>query len=353
MMSEPTATKSGRVTLKDIARLAGVSVSTASTVLSGKGAQSRISAEVERRVREVANQHDYTPNLLVRSLQRGRTHVLSFYNAFGSHSRGDLYMDQLSSALMRAAGQRGYDVLTHCDFTRPVEETYRLLNGGLADGLIFFGPNTGGSLLPLLRTSRLPTVILNQVDEEGVLSSVSDDLRDGMRQVVEDLTRLGHRRIAALADRTHTDAAARIEALRAYLALHDIALPERRVVPVYAGDPLRTEEALRFLLGDPEPPTALFCWHDRVGYEMLEACERLGIAVPDRLSLVGYDGLHWPSTSQHVLASVHVSLDTLAERAVRLLDEIIVGEAAAPVFQVYPISLSPGTTLAPPPGSQR
>ena len=128
-MNELLLKKAGRTTLKDIARLAGVSVSTASLVLSGKGAERRISAEAERRVREIAREHDYAPNLLVRSMQRGRTHIFSFYNAFGDRSRDDLYMDRLYTAIERAAGQRKYDVLEDCDYTCPVDETSRMLHG--------------------------------------------------------------------------------------------------------------------------------------------------------------------------------------------------------------------------------
>jgi len=101
-------------------------------------------------------------------------------------------------------------------------------------------------------------------------------------------------------------------------------------------------------VGVPEPVTALFCWHDRMGYSALEACEALGIAVPERLSVIGYDGIHWPSTSRHILTSVEVPLDTIAVSAVQLLHELILGQAEAPVCRVLPVSLWQGTTLAPP-----
>jgi len=347
-MHETVEIRNGRATLKDIARLAGVSVSTASTVLSGKGPQSRISADVQRRVREVARRHDYAPNLLVRSLQRGRTDILSVYNAFGSSTYGDPYIDRLTTAIERTAGQHEYDVLVHCHFTRPADETYRRLNGGRADGLIWLGPTTDDPLLPLLRGSRLPIVLLARVDEEGVLSSVCDDLRDGMRQVADEFVQLGHRRIAAFINTAHTDSSVRTDVLRARLAEHGVALPERWVIPVNGGDPSELDAALRFLLSESPSPTGLFCWHDRLGYEVLEACERLGVAVPDRLSLIGYDGLHWPCTSRHVLASVDVHLGALAETAVILLDEQIQGKCAAPVQKLYPVSFLQGTTLGPP-----
>ena len=102
------------------------------------------------------------------------------------------------------------------------------------------------------------------------------------------------------------------------------------------------------LLNAPEPPTALFCWHDRLGYETLEACDRLGIAVPDRLSLVGYDGLHWPSTSAHLLTSIHIPLQEAATRAVRLLDDLVEGRRTDAPEEWYPVTFSEGSTLAPP-----
>lgn len=347
-MESSTTNRTGRATLKEIARLAGVSVSTASLVLSGKGAERRISAEAERRVREVARQEDYAPNLLVRSIRHGRTHVLSFYSSFQYRERDDLYMDRISSAIERAAGRLHYDVLVHCDFARPVEDVYRALNGGRADGLIFFGPTESDPLVERLRSSRLPTVLLNHADEKRFLASVRDDMHDGIRQVADELVRLGHRRIAAISGAPGTDSFARIDILRTHLALNGLSLPERWVVPVINNDAVRAEEALRFLLADPQPPTALFCWHDRVGYLMLEACERVGVSVPEQLSLIGYDGLQWPSATPHVLNSVAVDVESLAEAAVYLLDNIIQGKATTPVVNVYPVSLARGTTMAPP-----
>ncbi len=346
-MDKTTAGMNTRPTLKDIARTAGVSISTVSIVLSGKASERRISAQVVQRVQSVAAQKDYAPNLLMHSLRQGRTQVLSFYNGYGYRNRGDLYMDRLTTALEQAAGARHYDILTHCDFARPVDEIYRLLNGGRADGLIFFGPQQDDPLLSLLRTSRLPTVILTHRDEAGILSAVSEDMPSGMRKIASELAALGHRRIAALSG-SWTDAGARIAALRVRLAEWAIPLPENWVIPM-SDDSVVLDDVLRSLMASSEPPTALFCWQDRVGYQMLEACERVGVAVPQQLSLVGYDGLHWPSRSPHILASVAIDLTMLAEAAVGLLDDLLTGKADPPQNIVLPVTLLRGTTLAAPP----
>jgi LacI family transcriptional regulator len=336
---------SRRITLKRIAAMAGVSVSTASLALSGKGAQHRISSAVEERIRDIARRHDYAPNLLVRSMQCGRTQVLGFYSSFRNREPNDIYMDRLTSAIERAAGQLHYDVLIHCDFSRPSGNLYQALNGGRSDGLLFFGPDDNDPLLTELRTSRLPTVMLNHADPSGILSSVTDDMLEGMRQIVEALVQRGHRRIVAVTGPPWSDAPRRIDALRRGLAAHGIHMSDTDVVHVRQDEPEEAEQVLRSLLLAEAPPTALFCWHDRLGYQLLEACDRLKIAVPEQLSLISYDGLHWPSTSRHVLASVEVNLDALAGAAVHLLDDLITSVVSSPVLQMYPVMLASGTTL--------
>lgn len=340
-----------RTTLSEVAKRAGVSRTTASLVLSGKASGHRISEETRRRVKEVAQELDYSPNLLVRSLQRGRTHVLSFFNAFRLRTVNDLYMDRLSTAIERAAGKLGYDVLVHCDFSRPPEETYRFLNGGRADGLLLFAPLPDDPLLPLLRRSRLPVVLVNACDEEGILSSVRDDVESGMRQVAEVLVRLGHRHVAAIIEEgsDFRDAIPRVRLLQRYLRELDSDLPEERIASYWS----ERTGVLAHLLSAPDPPTAIFCWRDWLAYRILEDCNQLGIEVPTQLSVIGYDGLHWPATTRHIAASVHVDLDRLAEAAVNLLHRIIVGEQETYADVAIPVEIQRGTTLDAPPVSRQ
>ncbi len=102
-----------RTTLYEVASRAGVSPSTVSLVLAGKADQRRIPQATRERVWSAAEELNYAPNLLVRSLRRGRTHVISFYSTFRNRRRGDLYMDRLASAVETAGGELGYDVLVH------------------------------------------------------------------------------------------------------------------------------------------------------------------------------------------------------------------------------------------------
>jgi DNA-binding LacI/PurR family transcriptional regulator len=340
--------KSGRPTLSDIASQAGVSVSTASLVLSDKAKQRRLSDDVVARVRKVAAELDYSPNLLVQSLQQGRTHTISFFNGFRRRSQDDPYMDRLSTAIEQAGGHCGYDILVYCVFERSVEETYRHLNGGRCDGLIFFAAQENDPLLPYLRTSRLPVVLINTVDPCDVLSSVHDDHVGGVSQVADRLMALGHRRIAAFSNVLdgNPDADLRVRLLRKMLAARGVPIPDRWIVCTDDNRQGDAERALSFLMAEAEPPTAIFCWHDRLGYQVLEHCDRLGISVPDELSLIGYDGLRWPAQSRHVLASVEVDLTALAKEAVALLHNQISGQSASRCVRALPVNVISGTTLA-------
>lgn len=341
----------GRATLSEIAKDAGVAVSTASLVLSGKAKQQRISHDVITRVQAAAVKRDYSPNLLVQSLQCGRTQILSFFNGFRNRNLDDLYMDRLTTALERSAGRLGYDILVYCDFSRSEQETYRNINGGRSDGLFFFAPQSSDPLLPYLRESRLPIVLINRSDTEGVLSSVQPDLTMGIRQIAEQLVALGHRRIAAITHIPGGNPAGpeRVALLQTFLGAHGVTIPSEWVLPALDQRPTDAEAALRFLMNEPNPPTALFCWHDRVGYQILEQCAAQGISVPERLSVVGFDGLHWPAATPHTLASASLGLDVMADAAIRLLDRLIREQEETAVQQILPVTLAMGTTLAEPP----
>ena len=337
--------QSGRARLLEVASLAGVSPTTVSLVLSGKAVKRRISEKTHEKVRRAAEELNYAPNLLTRSLRGGRTHILSFYSTFRHREQDDLYMDKLSSAIEPAGGDLGYDILVHCNFKRSPKEIYQFLNGGLADGLILFAPLPDDPLLQLLQKSQLPVVIVNGRDPAGLYPSVADDVVEGMRMVSDQLVGLGHTRIASLLGEgpDARDANIRVSLLKANLAGNGITVPNDWS-PHAGADVLPIVQSL---MKGNNRPTAIFCWHDRLAYQVLAACDALGISVPEEVSVVGYDGLQWPSATRHIAASVGVDLHGLASRAVSLLDRAIMSQrSSAP--EVLPVSFIEGTSLGRP-----
>lgn len=335
-----------RSKLSDVAELAGVSASTASLVLGGKGEIQRISEDTRRRVREAAATLNYAPSLLHRSVRRGRTGIVSFYNSFRNRQAGDLYMDRLAAAVEHAGGRRGYNVLVHCHFDQTIQETYEFLNGGFADGLLLFAPGEDEPLLPLLRESGLPTVLINPRGSEPVLSTVRDDAEQGMALMADTLIAAGHRRFAVVAQQTPgwSDPQRRECGLIARLSEHGISQPEIRSVVQHDLTPADLDRILAEVLAEPRP-TAVFVWNDRSAYNFLDACHRAGVRVPEDLSVVGYDGIRWHSISGHTVTSICPSLEDLAEAAVDALSQLIEGHETSIHTQVSGV-LCPGTTLA-------
>lgn len=342
-MKRPRPTS--RATLIDVSERAGVSPTTASLVLSGKGSNVRISPETDARVRKAAEDLDYSPNLLVRSLQRGKTQVLAFFSAFRNIDLEDLYMFRLSMGLERAAGEQGYDLLVHCVFNRSTKEMYRFVNGGRADGLVLWAPRADDPILPLLRQSSLPVVLLNSRDPHGVLPSIKDDYASGMKMLGEALLAHGHRNVAGLHvdENTARDAEERFAALRKVLRSQGGDLAEEDIVNAATGK----REAIERILRSPNRPTAIFCWHDRLAYEILGVCDSMGLNIPEDISIVGYDGIRWAVDSRHIVTSVEVDLMALTRAGVALLCESIRSAEIENPERTLPVRFVPGTTIGP------
>jgi DNA-binding LacI/PurR family transcriptional regulator len=335
-----------RSSLQDVARRAGVSPSTVSSVLAGNQEHRRISEETCERVHDAARALLYTPNLLHRSIRRGRTHIVSVFNAFRRRDRDDLYLDRLTGAIEEAGGELGYNILVYTNYKQSLEEIYESLTGGFSDGLVLFGSTADDPLIALLKESTLPTVLIAPRQTDGTFLSVLDDEAMGMRMVAEAIVAQGHRQVAAITYRTgnNLDPTGRIARLRLELARLNVPLEDEFVLPFGIGP----EDAAKRLLDLCPRPTALFVWHDGNAYRLLEALERSGLSIPNDLSIVGYDGILWPSKSAHVIASVAVPVDQMARTGVCLLDRLISGDGSS-VNQIIPVSFNPGSTLGPPP----
>lgn len=340
-MEHDSAGHSGkRSNIQEIALKCGIHPSTVSSVLTGKTKQRRISAQLAEQVLRTAAELDYSPNLLMHSIRSGRTNNVAFYNGLREHRRSDVYIDTLKVAIERSAGTLGYDVTVSCDFNRSVPDTYKNLNGGRSDGLVLFKPHLEDPLLDLLRKSRMPVLLINTVDDKEILSSISEDIVMGVRLVADSLIRCGHRRVAIVAASHYVvDSIVRVNLLRNFMAEYGVTIPDEWVIH-------NDERSIASLLNGPAPPTAVFCWHDQLAYAVLDTCETLGIDVPTQLSVIGYDGLKWPSKSDKYLTTIEVDLDELGETAVKTLDAMISGNVELPVVRRLPVKFVPGATLS-------
>ena len=285
-----------RTTLADVAARAGVSVALVSIVIRDvPGA----SAESRRRVLQAADELGYRPDTSARLLRSSRSRLLGVVFNVQAAFHGDLV-----TGLYTAADREGY-ALTLSAVT-PDRDERRAVASLLQDrceALILLGPDAPTSYLAEL-TARLPVVVVARAARHRALDVVRTADDEGVRQAVDHLVALGHRRIVHI-DGGRAPGAA--ERRRGYChAMHRHGLDAQ--AHIQPGGPTEDDgaTAVRALLASAVLPTAITVFNDRSATGALDVLHRAGVAVPDRISVVGYDDSRLARLS-------HVDLTTIAQ----------------------------------------
>ena len=314
------ATVKSRITIKDVARKAGVSHPTVSRVIHD---DSQISAQTKKHVRRVMKQLGYQPNLIARSLVSNRTqvialvapdlnpHVLPVLRGVADSCRRagyalmlfstDYWTDENLSytwvvSNWRVDGVLIYNVVYHEHVTRDVEE---------------------------LRTQNVPFVFINKYLHEKRVNTVGVDNFDAVGQVVRHLAGLGHRRIGVMnGGLLSVDGVERFQAFKAALRAANLKFDERLAGIANFSDVEACEEMNR-ILRSRRPPTAMFCANDLMAMGVVKAARENKLRVPRDLAVIGFDDLEAGKTFAPPLSTVRPPLQDLGGEALRLLVKII------------------------------
>jgi DNA-binding LacI/PurR family transcriptional regulator len=314
-------------TIYDIARAAGVTATTVSNVLKGKGS---VSEATRARVLHLVEKMGYHPNLVARSLVKGRTGIIGLV----VHSLSNPFFAEVTTTAERLAYAAGLRIFVNTLLAH--DETGQQMLKDLVlrriDGLLIYASSAAPSTLELIKSVQLPVVsFLHESTEEPLISpSVSFDFTQGGQLAAEHLVSLGHRRIGILNSYTVQEDGKPGHPLRLISFEKVLAEHGLEVLPEYhqAGRD-RMEEGraagLR-LLSQPNPPTAVFAANDSMAIGLISAAWELGFRVPEDLSIVGFDNL---SLGQYVtppLTSVAIDMEVLMTQAVNLLLQAMEGQ---------------------------
>lgn len=332
--------KKSRVTLQDVADLAGVNRVTASVAL-GRSPQggTRVSEATRRRVLDAAARLSYTPNALARALQGERTNIIGYYAGYETLNVFHSFSAAILNGLQRSCRRHRQDLLLFGSFERDTDaDIYAALLSGKIDGLVML-PTPLSPVMDRLFASPLPIVAIANT-HPAVPSVVADDA-GGSIQIARYLAAKGHRRVLY---RTHverrTSSVRRAEAFVA--AAGDLGMA---VIVTHIGDQhLLTGDEIALLTGAKEQrPTAAVCWMDLCGYALLAQCEALGLCVPDDLAIVGFDGVATPIKPERALTTVAAPWGDVADQAVEQLLALLAGDCV-PSETVLPVALQIGDT---------
>jgi LacI family transcriptional regulator len=305
---------SGKVTLTDVAALAGVDRSVVSRVINDDP-NLNIRPQTRQRVLDTIQKLDYRPNAAARSLRTARAYMfLLFIPDFAN----PVYAEIIKGAEM-AAAKLGYGLMTASSAgVRLGRDHYiNLLAQGRVDGMLFAGDESGHEL-EQFRALRLPWMLVNRRIEGSHRYVILDDER-GSQLAVEHLIALGHRRIAHIAGPETADTARRRRA--GYTsAMAGAGLPVDSRLIVHADyTPAGGTAAMSTLLAEPERPTAVLVANVASAVGALHAAHTLGLSVPEDVSVIAIHDMPLASHLVPALTTVRMPLSELGRRAIELL----------------------------------
>ncbi|MEU7084707.1 LacI family DNA-binding transcriptional regulator [Streptomyces achromogenes] len=335
------ARSSTRPTSRDVAHAAGVSQAAVSLVLGDKW-RGRVSEPTAERVRQAARDLGYRPNLAARNLRLGRTRtVLLVVPALTTEFFAGVY-----TGAARVAAEHGFGVVLYPspEGIGPARDPFASAQAAL-DGVI--ASSMAADALTDIRGDQLPLVMLDS-DPAGSLgaATVNLDIADGVRQVTEHLLGLGHRRVLHLA----ADVPSWTFDIRAReLAARMTAVPGTEVRTARAPisiDGART--ATEAALTAPGPrPTAIVCDDDKLAAGAYKALRRLGLRIPDDISVTGLDDLALATAIDPELTTVRLDAELFGEHGMRALLAVLEGHS--PDNGDIPVQLVVRGSTAPPP----
>lgn len=317
--------RDGNPTIVDVARRAGVSTGTVSNVLSGTR---YVRPETKARVETALAELGFRPNKIARALSQRRTRTV----AMVIPDVANPFFAELVRSVEQALAAAGYAVLFGNAGNDPDAERRYL--DEFADRRVdaIIAATSGIDLDYLCELARrLPTILVDRVVPGWDGDSVTGDSHAGMTAVIDHLVGLGHRAIAFIdGDTTLSSGRDRHAAVVEGLARHELALAAEADGPftLAAGHTLALD-----LLRDHPPVTAVCAANDLQALGVLRAAGELGLRVPGRLSVTGYDDIPYAAFADPPLTSVRQPTRTLADEIVQLLHRRL-DEPTAPPLQV-------------------
>ena len=307
------------VTIKDIARIAGVSHTTVSRALHDHPA---IAPGTIERIKRIASEQGYLPSAVARGLKTRRSQALGVIVS----SIDDPFWSEVLQGIddiLHPAGYSLFVVASHRDNQRE-KEIVRAMVERRVDGVILCSPTFSSEHSRLLQGYGLTTVVVNNQGAEDYQYSIYNDNVYGSRLVTRHLIGLGHQCIAYLGNaqggRTteEREEGYRKEMGAARLPINE-ALVHRESDETLAGG----FAGAQYFLAMPDPPTAIVCYNDNMAVGVYSALFQAGLYIPEHMSLVGYDNIAISAYMTPPLTTFHQPKYNLGAEAAQLMLRLI------------------------------
>jgi LacI family transcriptional regulator len=311
-----------RITIKDVAREAGVSPQTVSRAINDKG---EIRPETQERILRIAKRLGYRPNRIARSLATRRSRNVGLVVPDVSNP----FFASVARGIEDAAQHAGYNVFlcnTDENAAREIQAIHSL-EAQRVDGLLVCSSRLSERELNEVADRFEPLVLVNRrIDRPQTGCVIVDDAK-GMQQAVRHLLALGHRQIGLLAGPMQSHSGReRVKGYRQAMQAYGIR-PPQDLWQIHCAPQLEGGEiAARQLLQRAPELTALVGYNDLVAIGALHACAEKGLRVPEDCAVVGCDDVLLAGLVSPALTTIHIPTYALGKQAMDLLLEMIEGD---------------------------
>jgi len=325
------------VTIKDVAKRAGVAHTTVSRALRGS---TLISAETTQHIRRIASEMGYSPSAAARTLKTNRSQALGVI----IRNIDDPFFSEILQGIEEVAQAHGYSLFMAAS-QQDHEHEQTIVQDMVerrVDGIIICSTQVSTEQSRQLASFGVPIVMVNNQAAEQYRYSIYHDDVDGSRQVTRHLIELGHRKIAYLgnanAGRSTFD---RQAGFQQEMDLAGITVPASFIHQVPGGRPENGLSGLGHFLTLPVLPTALVCYNDMIAFGVLQGLQSAGIHVPAQISIAGFDNIIFSAYTNPPLTTFDQPKRFIGAEAARLVLGLLNGseESAGPKIQTLKGSL--------------
>jgi len=303
------------ITIKDVARKAGVAHTTVSRALRGSPL---ISPGTTERVRLIAAEMGYQPSAAARSLKTNRSQVLGVIVS----AIDDPFFSEILQGIDDVAQQSGYSLFIAASRRDLNHERaiVRTMREHRVDGVILCSTPFSAEQSKQLRSYDIPIVVINNQSAEDYRYSIYHDDLDGSRQIMKHLIGLGHDRIAYLGyARSGRTNLKRLTGYQEQMQAMRFTVREGYEFEAQASDPAGGQSAVKHFLSLSPRPTAIFCYNDMLAIGVLRGLHEAGIRIPDDCSVAGFDNITLSTYTTPPLTTFDQPKRTIGAQAAQLV----------------------------------
>lgn len=308
-----------RVTIRDVAKEANVSIATVSKALNGVDVVRPMTKE---KVLQAAKKLHYVPNLLGKQLKTKRTKMIGFY----THTIVGPYFSSLIEAIAEEAEHLGYGVSVIISSDKQVLRSHLL--GNMVDGFIGFESLIDDEDLAIIRGEHINAVFMDRQIKDHSISSIVFDSRKAGRWAAEFLIAKGHEKIGFLPGHSGVyDSDERYRGFQEMMAEHHLAVNPDWVISGLFEEQASYCNVLRYLQTTPKKfwPSALIAGNDLSAIGTIHAAQEVGLRVPEDLSVIGFDDIDLLRYFEPKITTIQNPIKEQGRQAVIELLQLIAG----------------------------